>query len=140
MCKIAESIICVSLILCSVRDLRKRTIPVCWLVAMSVIIPLVSIVCNGLNLWTRFFGALMGVLLLLVGRFTEEAIGYGDSWIILLIGIHVGIVRVIQVLFMGSVLASMVSVFFLWKRHWKRNSSLPFIPFLTTAYMGAMLI
>ena len=138
--KLAEAIICASLILCSIRDLQKRAIPVCWLVLLSVLIPLVSIACNGLNLWTRICGALMGVLLFLVGKFTEESIGYGDSWIILLLGIHMGIVRVIRVLFMGSVLAGVVSVFFLWKRRWKRNASLPFIPFLTIAYMEAILI
>lgn len=136
MCKIGDLVVLLLLGLCSLSDLRKRTIPVYLLIVLSVTVAASAIVCEGPGIRLRLGGALIGVLFFLVSKFTREAIGYGDSWLILLLGIHLGSVRAMGVLFAASMIAAVGSLFLLWRSRWRRNATLPFVPFLTISYLG----
>lgn len=140
MCKIADWIVFILLAICSVSDWKKKTIPVILLIMLSVVVAVFALLCNAVSMRLRVSGALMGVLFLIISKCTKEAIGYGDSWLILLLGIHMGSLRAVGVLFAASMLASFASLFYLWKYRWKRSATLPFVPFLSISYLGAMLL
>lgn len=140
MCKIADWIVLLLLGMCSVSDCKKRTIPVTLLIILSVAVTVFALICDGISMRLRVGGALMGILFLLISKCTKEAIGYGDSWLILLLGIHMGYLRAIGVLFAASLLAGIASLFFLWKCNWKKTATLPFVPFLSISFLGAILL
>lgn len=140
MCKITDWIVFMLLAVCSVSDWRKKTIPYVFLVVLGMVVVAFTFLCNGTSARMRISGALMGILFLMISKCTHEAIGYGDSWILLLLGIHMGILKVLSVLSVAAVLAAVVSLFFLWKCHWKRQATLPFVPFLTISYLGVILL
>lgn len=140
MCQIENWVIFLLLVICSVSDLRKRTIPILFLLILSVAVLGFTIFGDSVGVRLRVGGALLGILFLLISKCTKEAIGYGDSWLILLLGIQLGYLEAIGVLFAASLLAGVASLFFLWKCNWKRNTSLPFVPFLSISYLGAMLL
>lgn len=140
MCKIADWSIFLLLAVCSYSDARKKTIPIYLLIIFSVVVVFAAVLCRTVSVQMQVAGALLGVLLLVVSKCSKEAIGYGDSWIMLLLGIQMGCYRAVGVLFSASLLASVLSLFFLWKRRWKRNTTLPFVPFLTISYLGAMIL
>lgn len=140
MCKIADWIIFVLLGMCSMSDARKKTIPAVLLIVFSVVVGGFVLFDNAVDVKFRVGGFLMGILFLLISKCSKEAIGYGDSWLILLLGIYLGYLHALEVLFGASLLAGIVSVFFLWKRGWKKKATLPFVPFLTIVYLGAMLL
>lgn len=140
MCKIEDWIVFILLGICSVSDCKKKTIPVILLIILSIAVAVFAIICDAVSMKLRVCGAFVGLLFLLISKCTKEAIGYGDSWLILLLGIHMGSLRVVEVLFAASLLAGIASLFFLWKCHWKRNATLPFVPFLSISYLGAMLL
>ena len=140
MCKIADWIIFLLLGMCSVSDARKKTMPAVLLIIFSVVVVGFALLDNGVSARFRAGGLFMGIMFLLISRCSREAIGYGDSWLILLLGIYLGYLRALGVLFVASVLAGVVSIFFLWKRGWKKKSTLPFVPFLSISYLGAMIL
>lgn len=140
MCKIVDWIVFLLLGICSVNDWKKKTIPVILLIILSVVVVVFAMFCDAVSTRMRVSGALMGLLFLLISKCTKESIGYGDSWLILLLGIHMGSLRALGVLFAAALLAGIVSLFFLWKYHWKRTATLPFVPFLSISYLGAMLL
>lgn len=140
MCKIADGMVFLLLGMCSVSDWRKKTMPLSLLVMLSVVIVCFVILCDTVSMRLRLGGVFMGLLFLLISKVTGEAIGYGDSWLILLLGIHMGYLRAIGVLFVASMLAGIASLFFLWKCNWKRTATLPFVPFLSISYLGAILL
>lgn len=139
MCKIADWIMLLILIVVSVIDWRKREIPIWILVVMSASVIVFAMYCKDVNIWYRLSGVAFGALFFLVSRVTRESIGYGDSWIILLLGAYLGIFRVLQVLFGASLISAFCALFYLWKCKWKRDATLPFVPFLTIAYLGVMI-
>jgi prepilin signal peptidase PulO-like enzyme (type II secretory pathway) len=75
-----------------------------------------------------------------ISKFTKEAIGYGDSWLILILGIYLGSFEVLQVLFWATILAAIVALFLLCKKRCKRNITIPFVPYLAVAFLGVVCI
>ena len=140
MCKIADGIVLLLLVLCSISDWKRKTIPAMLLVVFSVVVCLFSLVCDNVSLRLRIGGFFMGLLFLLISKVTKEAMGYGDSWLILLLGVYMGYLRAIGVLFVASMIAGILSLFFLWRLHWRRTATLPFVPFLSISYLGALLL
>ena len=72
-----------------------------------------------------------------ISRLTEEKIGYGDSLLIIVLGTFLGMWKLLILLLGAFGLAAAVSI--LLKRKFTRKSMIPFVPFLTVAYMGEML-
>ena len=138
MCQVANWFVLILLAVASVIVWRKREIPMSLLFIMSAGITIFAIYCKDITIWYRLAGGALGIMLFVVSTVTKEAIGYGDSWLILLLGVQLGIFRVLQLLFAASLLAVIFAVFYLWVRKWNRKATLPFVPFLTIAYLGVM--
>ena len=118
----------------SICDWKRRTIPVKLLCIYSV----AAVICSLSNI--EGSGLLIGLLFFAVSKITKEAIGYGDSWIISILGLYLGGKRLIRLLFTASFLAGLVSLFWMWKRGWKRDGSLPFVPFLTIGLLEVIFL
>ena len=74
----------------------------------------------------------MGVLFLLVSKVTEEAIGYGDSVAIVILGGYLGVWKVVGVLAAAFFTSGVCSVILAFRR---RVKTMPFFPFLTLGYI-----
>ena len=71
---------------------------------------------------------LPGLVLLGIGFFTGERIGYGDGYLMLALGAWLGIHELLWVLGTGLMLASCIAVL-------THRKELPLVPFLTAAYI-----
>ena len=140
MCQIENWVMFLLLVMCSVSDFKKKTMPAVLLIVFSITVLGFVIFGDSVGVRLRVGGAVLGILFLLISKCTKEAIGYGDSWLILFLGIQLGYLEAISVLFAASLLAAVASLFILWKCNWKRDTSLPFVPFLCISYLGAMLL
>lgn len=83
-------------------------------------------------------GAGVGILFFVVSKFTKEAIGYADSWMILLLGIYLGLWDILWLLSISLIISGIVAVILLIKFKYSRKIAFPFIPFLAIAYIGVM--
>ena len=140
MCQIADWIVLALLVGCAICDWKWREIPLYLLIVMSVDVLILAIGCDGQSLGSRLGGALIGVLFFLIGKCTKEAIGYGDSWLMLALGVYLGAMRLLQLLFTASLAAGILSLFFLWKKRWKKTETIPFVPFLMVGYLGVVFL
>lgn len=140
MCKISDGIVFLFLLLCSICDIRTKKIPIRLLMAMSLMISVFILVQCNQGIEAMLGGALTGVLFCFISKWSKEAIGYGDSWIILLLGGYLGWKRVFLLLGAAFFFAGIFSLIgIVWKK-WKRSYSIPFAPFLTIAYLGVMFL
>lgn len=140
MYELAKWCVFVLLGIAGVIDWKKKEMPVYLLGIMTGVIVLFSMLCQEIDVWYRVTGALLGVVFFVISKFTKESVGYGDSWLILILGIHMGILQVLQLLFAASLMSAFFAIFYLWKRRWKRSETLPFVPFLAIAYVGVMIV
>ena len=118
----------------SICDWKRRTIPMKLLVAYTA----AACMCTGLHV--KIGGLLIGVFFFAISWLTKEDIGYGDSWIITILGMYLGWKDLIRVLFLASFLACLVSLGIMWKRGWKKEGSIPFVPFLTIGLLGVLVL
>lgn len=140
MCEISDRLILVFLILCSVSDIRTKKIPTFLLILMSVVTVMLCVTLSGQNFWNRFWGVGVGVVFWVISRCTGEAVGYGDSWILLLLGGYLGVRIILELVMSAFFLAGIFSLMGIVFGKWGKKVSIPFVPFLTAAYIGVVFI
>ena len=82
---------------------------------------------------------LLGGVFLFLSWFTQESFGYGDSILILILGILSGGWNLLWILFAAFLIASVYGGIMIARKKYTRKNSFPFIPFLTVAYLGGMI-
>ena len=117
-------------------DLKEKMVPV-FLLAVGLVSAggyALYLSCSGQGLWFQpLLGMIPGICLLLIALLTGKA-GYADGLVLLIIGMLETYRVSLFVLCMGLFLTSLVSVALLLLRKVKRQTAIPFIPFLTVAY------
>lgn len=139
MCEIADLLLAIFLLWSAYKDWKKREIPLALLLGMGVVAVGTWIFCDFAGVQQRLVGILVGGLFLIISKLTKEAIGYGDSLVILILGLHMGVFQMLQTLFLASVLAGGLSLFLLWRHKWSKSMTLPFLPFVAATYLGVMV-
>lgn len=124
-------------LVCAVTDIRKREIPQILLVCGAVAVIAVRIVSR--QDWQLYAGgAAIGFAFLVISKVTREGLGYGDSLLILILGLFLGLWRIIALLLTAFAAAAFFSIFLLAFKRMGRKQSFPFIPFLAVGYLGVM--
>lgn len=140
MCEIMNWILFVLVTICGIRDIRKREIPIWWLIIISILVLLFVLLFDRTRLTSRLVGGILGLLFFLISKCTKEAIGYGDSWLILILGVYLGSFEALQVLFWAALLAAVVALFLLCARKRKKSITIPFVPYMAVAFLGVVCI
>lgn len=123
----------------SIWDCVRREIPISYLVGGTVFVMMHQIF-EGSGTWLiSCLGAMLGVVFLIISKYTGEKIGYGDSWMILNLGVYLGIWKIIVLLIAAFGASFLFSCIGLGCKKLKRDTRLPFFPFLMIGYIGAMV-
>ena len=131
---------CLFLFAGSCFDLINREVPVNYLLFFGVVGVAGNAILKYQSIWEMVAGACIGGVFLMVGWLTKEAIGYGDGWGLLILGLMKGCHKLLPVVF-GAFLFS--GVYGLWRLFgWKasREETLPFYPFLFATNLGVYLL
>lgn len=140
MCKIGDWCVLVFLFLCSLTDVRTKQIPTALLAGMSGVTGILCLYASEKSLPDIIGGIGVGVLFFVLSRCTREAFGYGDSWIILLLGGYLGGTKVLELAVGAFFLSGVFALAGIVLKKWKKTVTLPFVPFLTAAYIGAVIV
>ena len=108
----------------SVMDYRIRKVPRDVLLLCMAGVIIYQVLTGNVDWKLSVAGGLSGILFLWISKITNEAIGYGDSLAILILGIYLGIIGLICVVI---------------KRK-KKGLAFPFYPFLTVGYLLGVCI
>lgn len=122
------------------RDWRTKQISCLSLFVMSILIVLLRIILVEDTIWSTLGGAAVGAGFFLFSKCSKESIGYGDCWIVLLLGVFLGGKTLMEVVFVAMLLTSLFSLGFCMVRGWKKQYTIPFAPFLAVAYMGVVFL
>lgn len=130
-----EVIIAMSLVLFSIWDIKKRAIPTVFVLAglLLAIAYGISECVWGQKHWLWIFeGILPGLGMLIVAWVTRMA-GYGDGMVLLALGILYGYKICFFLLCVSLFLLAIFSAILLVAGKVKRNTRIPYIPFLSLA-------
>lgn len=131
---------CCYLLVLSVQDFRERMISGTLLGIGGAAAVCSQIIWNRSSGWECIGGILLGLLFIGISKLTREGFGYGDSILITILGIYIGIWDLIYVLVIAFSVTAIGSMFILIKFRFHRQKVVPFIPFLTVGYMSFVLL
>lgn len=124
------------LLAASIMDIRSRRISIRMLAAGGVL-SVLTVICQCSGYWAVLKGMLPGILLLLTAFATRKA-GYGDGVALLCLGAAAGGEKAFLLFGLSLFLLSFVSLLLLALRKVRRNTQIPFLPFLTAAWLLLM--
>ena len=130
-----NGVIIVFLIPCAITDLKSKTIPIWWTVVFGISAMIYQIFWKKQKLEAILFSMIIGVTLLVAAKISIHRIGYGDGIIFLILGLWIGFWDGISLLFFSLILSSIISAYFIIVRRKGRDYRIPFIPFVTAAYI-----
>ena len=124
----------------SIGDIYSRRIPVYILVFCNLAAMGYQIFIGKEDIWLILGGIGIGILFLLISRVTGEGIGYGDSWLILIMGIYLGVWKLLEALMSAFLFLGAAAAVCLALKKMSKKYKLPFIPFLTAGYLFNILV
>lgn len=129
-------------ILCSfsVADIQFRSVSAELLILTGTVAAGYQILIKPTDALLVAGGGIVGLVFLGISRITRQALGYGDSLAILILGIFLGMWGVMEVLAGTFLLLAVVSGPILMRRKMSRRYRLPFYPFLTAGYAIALCL
>lgn len=140
MCEIGNVLVALLLGVVAYRDWRTKQISCLALVAMSILVLVLRIVLVEDTVWSTLGGMAVGAVFFLISKCSEESVGYGDCFLILLLGIFLGGKALIEVVLTATLLTSLFSIGVCMIRGWKKKYTIPFAPFLALAYIGVVFL
>lgn len=122
------------------RDLRQRNISmmVVWIVGvLGMILQFAGIKENGIEIAG---GIIIGVFFLLMAKITDEKIGYGDGWVLMISGLYLGFRDNMYLFLISLMLASFVAIILLLTKKANKKTELPFVSFMLPGYLLLLVI
>lgn len=125
---------------CAVCDSMEKQIPLVlvWLgIIAAVVLHIQGMILGGTWL-TIALSVLPGTMFWMLSFVTGEKVGYGDGWMLVMIGLFVGLWKCFLILLAGLVAESVVVLVLLAVKRISRDRQIPFAPFLLLG-MGVVL-
>ena len=137
-------IIIIFLMFGSVWDLRKKCVPIMYLYAGGIValgyLFAKSLFMRNADIWLcALCGAGCGLFCLFLSYVSKEQIGYGDGWIVGIVGMLSGIKIVLAVFVTAMFGLAIFSLILLAFKKGNRKTELPFVPFLLFGYVFVIL-
>lgn len=128
------------LAVCAVFDGLYRQIPllVVWLGMLTAVCLQIYGAMGETGLPAVAVSLLPGAGFFLLSFISGEKVGYGDGWVLLMIGLFSGVYRCFLILLTGLLAESLVVIILLAFRKIRRDKEIPFSPFLLLG-MGVAL-
>lgn len=135
-----EILLFLFLAVCAVFDGLRKQIPlaVVWLGMLTAACLRVNGIMGEEGVIAAALSLIPGAGFFLLSFLTREKVGYGDCWVLLMIGLFCGFSRCFLILLIGLLLESTAAIILLALKKIQRDKEIPFSPFLLLG-MGVTL-
>lgn len=135
-----EIFLFIFLAVCAVFDGMQKRVPlvVVWIGILTAVCMRAGGVMGEVTFLSAALSLLPGAMLFVLAFATREKVGYGDAWVLLMIGFFLDPFRCFFILLAGLLSESAVALILLVFRKIRRDKEIPFCPFLLLG-MGVML-
>lgn len=125
-------IFCGGLLVSAIWDIKTKKIPSTWLYGLLIWMGLFAVyqLLTGKKNWVEMILSLLpGMVCYLCARFTK-AIGEGDAWLIIGMGLCFSIENVLAILMLSFFFVALAAVILIIVKRNMKNQKIPFVPFL----------
>ncbi len=122
----------------SIMDIRRYRVPV-WMLVPGGVLAGIMFICQQGTMVDMLKGVLPGLVFLMIAFVTKKA-GYGDGIVMIFLGILSGSTESLVIFTLSLFLAAVFSLILLGLRKAGRNTRIPFLPFLSAAWLIVAVI
>ena len=123
------------LLTCAVTDIRKKMIYPLLLLPFLISGILWQFMSRSRGVMDIAGGMFIGIVLLITSFLTRGKVGAGDGLLLMVTGVLLGTLENMRLLTVASVLTAVFSMVLLMTRRCRRDTELPFVPFLFAAFI-----
>lgn len=117
------------------RDWKEKHIYL-YLPAGALVLALIlHILCRERAITDMLSGAAVGVIMIIIGRFTGEAVGIGDGLMLVASGVFLGFWENLCLLMTALLLVGCAALLLATLGKKRKDYRVPFLPFLLAAYL-----
>ncbi len=128
-------IVCMGMLVgLSATDLKSRRISGTMLMIGSILAAVYAVFAGGGHIRLAMGGLLTGLIFVLVSKVTREQLGYGDSWLLCILGTYLGIWKLLELMFAAWIAVALAAAAVLALHKYQRGAALPMVPFITAGY------
>lgn len=124
--------------ICAIHDLYSKTIPAIWIwgsLGLALVYRLTMIILGQGTVIESILCLVPGIFLMILS-YWGKAVGSGDGWLIMAVGLVLELEALIRVLLYSFLAAGLFSIGYMLKAHKNRKDTIPFVPFL---FLGMLL-
>lgn len=144
---IGKGIAVVYLVQAVLWDIRKRAVPAVWIRIGLLTAAGLRILMMGagaeemtVKLSEVCFAVLPGVILLLLGYFTGESVGYADGWSVLLLGLLLGGSAAVCIVMAAFFFSAFYALWLVVAKKADRRSRFAFLPHISAGFIVWMMM
>lgn len=137
---ISSILVILWLVICSLQDLKNKSISIYLIIGGFFILFILSIYMNQVTIISRIAGGSIGLLLIALNPLTKGQIGIGDGIILGVIGICFGFTSNVSILLIGLFFSAILSIILLVFKKVDRKQTIPFVPFILLGYLGVTFL
>lgn len=137
---ISKCVVMIILSALSLMDYKIRKVPRDVLLSCMAGAVIYRLVFVRIDWRLSLAGALVGGIFVGISKLTKEAIGYGDSFAIMILGVYLGLWGLLEVLASAFLVLGILGIVTFVLRKQRGNWALPFFPFLTVGYLLSVLL
>jgi leader peptidase (prepilin peptidase)/N-methyltransferase len=127
------------LTMCSAQDMRRKQIRLNPVLAFGILGILFHMLWRTQSIESLLSGMAVGLVLLIPALFGGGCIGVGDGVLLIVTGIYLGLEGNLELLFLAVFLCGLWALGLLIFKKKRRQDTIPFVPFLLTAYVGMLV-
>ena len=120
-------------------DMKRKLIPTCVTI-VGAVIGIGCTVYRGRTVGELMLALMPGMVIVLLGKITKEAIGYGDGMLIGMLGFFYSLEDVAYICMSAFWGAAGVALILLVMKSKKRKDAVPFVPFLFLGWLIRLLL
>ena len=124
----------VLLIVGSIFDIKYKSLPGWFLMIGGALAIGLAALLKPVSLWEMAGGLLLGLFLLGISFVTRGALGRGDGIFLAIVGLNLGFSTVFSIFSGALLLAAILAVLLMIIKRVKKDTALPFLPFLGVSY------
>lgn len=133
---IISRIVCMGMLVgLSATDLNSRRISGSMLMIGSILAAGYVVFAGGEHVWLAIGGLLTGLIFVFVSKVTREQLGYGDSWLLCILGAYLGIWKLLELMLAAWTAVALAAIAVLAAHKCRRGAALPMVPFITAGYV-----
>ncbi|SHJ43590.1 prepilin peptidase [Parasporobacterium paucivorans] len=119
----------------SITDIRYKKVSLMLCVISALAGLLLNILLRESDVSSRLLALLPGAGMILLGRFSRDAVGLGDGIVIMVLGLYMGVAATLAILMAGLFIAALVSLALIVFKKAGGKDRIAFVPCLFAGYL-----